>query len=161
MNISDNSVVSFEYTLRSDAGEVLDSSEDGGPMTYLHGHDQIVPGLEQAMEGRKKGDKFEVKVAAKDGYGERDEDAIFDVPRDRLPEGMPVEVGMELASQTPSGEPLFLRVVKVGADKVTMDANHPLAGENLNFAIEVTEVRAATAEEVRHGHVHGEGGHEH
>lgn len=161
MNISENSVVQFEYTLKSDTGEILDSSEDGGPMTYLHGHEQIVPGLEQALAGRKVGDTFDVRVAAKDGYGDRDEDAVFDVPRDRLPTGVELQVGMELASQTPSGEPLFLRVVKLAKDAVTMDANHPLAGENLNFSITVTEVRAATAEEVRHGHVHGEGGHHH
>jgi FKBP-type peptidyl-prolyl cis-trans isomerase SlyD len=110
------------------------------------------------MAGREPGDKFDVKVGAAEGYGERDEEAVFEVPLDRLPENVKPQVGMELATRTPDGDLLRLRVVAVGEKTFKADANHPLAGQNLNFSISIVGVRAATAEELDHGHVHGPGG---
>jgi FKBP-type peptidyl-prolyl cis-trans isomerase SlyD len=161
LKIGKNSVVRFEYTLKNDKGEVLDSSQGAEPLAYLHGQGQIVPGLEEAMAGKAAGDKFDVKVAPGEGYGDRDEQAVFQVPRAKLPKGVDPKVGMELGTRTPDGELMRLKIVKIEGDTVTVDANHPLAGENLNFNISIVEVRDATKEELDHGHAHGPEGHEH
>ncbi len=158
MKVANETVVRFHYTLRSDSGEVLDASEGGEPLAYIHGFGQIVPGLEAAMAGREPGDRFEIKIPPAQGYGERDEDAIFRIPRAKLPPGVTPKVGMELAARAPDGAVFRFRLIEVGDTTVTADANHPLAGENLNFTISVVEVRAATSEELEHGHVHGPGG---
>ena len=158
MKVGKDTVVRFDYTLKNDAGEVLDSSQGAEPLTYMHGQGQIVPGLESAMNERAVGDKFDVKVPAAEGYGERDPAAIFEIPRDKLPKGVEPKEGMELASRTPDGHVFRLRLVKVGADTVTADANHPLAGVNLNFSVSIVDVRKATEEELEHGHAHGPGG---
>lgn len=159
--IAKDTVVSLEYKLTDDAGEELDRSEPGEPLAYLHGHGQIVPGLEGALEGRGAGDAFDVKVAPEDGYGVHDDEGVFKIPRAKLPEGVTPEVGMELASRTPDGHIMRFRLVALAADHVVADANHPLAGKSLHFSVKVVEVRAATAEELAHGHVHGAGGHHH
>ena len=159
MNIGENSVVSLEYTLRSDGGEIIDSSVGDDPLAYLHGQGQIVPGLERELGGKKKGDELKVAVSAKDGYGERDARKIMKVPRKDLPKALKPEVGMQLSAESPSGDVIPVWVTEVGPDSVTLDGNHPLAGQNLNFEIKIVDVRAATAEELQHGHVHGPGGH--
>ena len=160
MQIADRCVASFHYTLTNAGGEVLDSSRDREPLAYLHGAGNIVPGLEKALQGRAPGDRFDVSVAAEEGYGERHDELVQEVPRDAFRGVDTLEPGMQFQAQTPQGA-LSVTVTKVEADTVTVDGNHPLAGETLNFAIEVTGVREASAEELEHGHVHGAGGHEH
>jgi FKBP-type peptidyl-prolyl cis-trans isomerase SlyD len=160
MTIAQDQVVSIHYTLTDDAGEVIDSSAQGEPLSYLHGHGNLVPGLERELTGRKAGDRLQVKIAPADGYGEYDRELVQSVPRRAL-KGIPeVKVGMRLQAQSPEGT-RAVTVTHLAGDMVTLDGNHPLAGKNLNFAVEVTAVRAATAEELEHGHVHGAGGHHH
>jgi FKBP-type peptidyl-prolyl cis-trans isomerase SlyD len=161
VKISENKVVSIDYTLKNDAGEVLDTSEGEEPLEYLHGHGQIVPGLEKALAGKGHGDKVKVKVSPEEGYGERDPERIIRVPRSQLPQGLTPEVGMSLAAQGDDGELIPLRVAEVQNDAVLLDANHPLAGEALHFEVEIKSIREATSEELEHGHAHGPDGHHH
>jgi FKBP-type peptidyl-prolyl cis-trans isomerase SlyD len=158
VSIQKDSVVTFNYTLKDDAGTVIDSSAPGEPLAYLHGHGNLVPGLERELEGKNAGDKLSVKVAPADGYGEHSKDLIQKVPRRSLKGINKITVGMRLHAQTQEG-PRAVTVTAVTGDMVTIDGNHPLAGQNLNFEIELVEVRAATEEELAHGHVHGPGGH--
>ncbi len=160
MPIAQDSVVSIHYTLKGDAGEILDSSASGEPLTYLHGHGNLVAGLERALDGKDVGDKLAVKIAPADGYGEYDKQLVQKIPRRTLKGIANVSVGMRLHAQTEHG-PRAVTVTQITGDMVTIDANHPLAGQALNFDIEVTDVRAATEEELSHGHVHGPGGHHH
>lgn len=160
MQIAQNSVVAFHYTLTNDAGEVLDSSEGREPLTYLHGAGNIIPGLEKELEGRESGEKLQVSVNPEEGYGETQPALVQEVPRDAFQGVANVEPGMQFQAQTQGG-PLMVTVTKVEGDTVTVDGNHPLAGQKLNFDVEIAEVREATSEEVEHGHVHGEGGHQH
>lgn len=160
MQIAQNSVVAFHYTLTNDAGEVLDSSEGREPLTYLHGAGNIIPGLEKQLEGRVAGDKLQAQVAPEEGYGEIQPQLVQEVPRDAFQGVESVEPGMQFQAQTQGG-PLMVTVTQVEGDTVTVDGNHPLAGQSLNFDVEIAEVREASEEEVEHGHVHGEGGHEH
>jgi len=156
MQITSGKVVSMDYTLTDDSGKTLDSSDGGEPLTYLHGNDQIVFGLEKALNGKKVGDSFQVKVEPAEGYGVRDEAKLMTIPRAKV-QGVPnLKEGLQLQS----GQQV-VTVTKIAGDEVTLDANHPLAGETLNFAVTVRAVRAATAEEISHGHVHGPGGHHH
>lgn len=160
MQIADNSVATFHYTLTNDAGEVLDSSQGREPLAYLHNAGNIVPGLERAMAGRKPGDRFSVDVEPEDGYGVYVEELVQVVSRQAFQGVDDLEVGMQFQAQTAQGTiPVVVTVIE--GEEVTVDGNHPLAGETLHFAVEVVEVRAATDEEVRHGHVHGVGGHHH
>ena len=160
MQIAENAVALFHYTLTNDAGEVLDSSRGREPLAYLHGAGNIVPGLEEAMEGKKVGDSFKVDVAPEDGYGLHHEGLVQDVPRAAFQGVDEIEPGMSFQAQTPQGVH-SVTVTKVTPEMVTVDGNHPLAGQTLHFDVEVTEVRAATEEELQHGHVHGVGGHHH
>lgn len=160
MQIADRTVASFHYTLTNDAGEVLDSSQGREPLSYLHGAGNIVAGLEKAMLGRNAGDAFTVRVVPEEGYGTHHAQLVQDVPRSAFAGVDTIEPGMQFTARSPEGVQ-HVTVTRVTADAVTVDGNHPLAGEHLNFAIEVTEVRAATAEEMAHGHVHGPGGHHH
>jgi len=160
LSIKQNSVVTFHYTLKDDSGEVIDSSSGSEPLAYLHGHGQIVGGLERELEGRAVGDKLSVKVAAADGYGEYNKELVQKVPRRSLKGIANISVGMRLHAQTAAGARAVV-VTHVAGDMVTLDGNHPLAGQNLNFDIEVTDVREPTEEELSHGHVHGPGGHHH
>jgi FKBP-type peptidyl-prolyl cis-trans isomerase SlyD len=157
MRITARKVATIDYTLTDDAGAVLDSSSEGGPLSYLHGFDNIIPGLEVALEGKQPGDSFSVEVPAEQAYGERDDELIQPVPRDRFPGE--VEVGMRFAAEA-DGEARVLTVLRVDENNVTVDANHPLAGKALSFAVTVIEVREATAQELDHGHVHDHG-HDH
>jgi len=160
MSIKQDSVVTLHYTLTDEAGDVLDSSREGEPLSYLHGHGNLIPGLERELQGKSPGDKLNVKVAAADGYGEYDQQLVQEVPRKAL-RGVPnVKVGMRLSAQTEQGRQA-VTVTQVSGESVTLDGNHPLAGKDLNFDVEITQVREATAEELSHGHVHGAGGHHH
>lgn len=160
MQIVDGSVALFHYTLKNDAGEVLDTSSGKDPMAYLHGAGNIVPGLEKRLTGCGKGDRFEVRIAAEDAYGERTQE-LQEVPRQAFPKGMDLQQGMMFQAQNQDGDTVPLWVHAVEADVVIVDPNHPLAGVALNFTVEILDVRAATEEELHHGHVHGPGGHHH
>ena len=160
MKVTKNSAVTFEYTLKSDSGEVIDTSEGAEPLAYLHGHGNIVPGLENALEGKQAGDSLTVKVAPAEGYGEYDTKQIQVVSKAMFKKVDDVQVGMQFYAGTEENMHM-VTVTKIEGDNVTIDANHPLAGQNLNFDVKVREVRAATAEEIAHGHIHGPGGHHH
>jgi FKBP-type peptidyl-prolyl cis-trans isomerase SlyD len=160
MQISANKVVAIDYTLTGSDGAVIDSSEGRGPLAYLQGHNNIIPGLEDALEGKSVGDSLNVVVEAKDGYGERSDELTHNVPRNMFEDGTEIEVGMQFQTMTEHG-PHIVTVISVDDENVTVDANHPLAGQTLNFDVSVVEVRDATAEELEHGHVHGPEGHDH
>ena len=160
MQINDNSIVSFHYTLTDKDGKVIDSSEGNQPLTYLHGLGQIVPGLENALTGKTIGDKLSVDVSAAEGYGEHHDFMVQQVPRDAFQGVDDIEPGMQFQAETPQG-PMTVTVTAADESTVTVDGNHPLAGQALFFAVEIVSVREASAEEISHGHVHGEGGHHH
>jgi FKBP-type peptidyl-prolyl cis-trans isomerase SlyD len=160
MLIAQDKVVLIHYTLTNDKGDVLDSSSGGDPLAYMHGQGNIIPGLEKALEGKQAGDKLSVKVEPAEGYGVHDAKLIQQVPRRQFG-GANVQPGMQFHAQTSGGNTRVVTVTRMVGDMVTVDGNHPLAGENLNFDVEVTDVRDASAEELEHGHVHGPGGHHH
>jgi FKBP-type peptidyl-prolyl cis-trans isomerase SlyD len=160
MTIKQDSVVTLHYTLKDDAGEVIDSSASRNPLSYLHGRGNLIPGLERELQGRSAGDKLSVKIEAADGYGEYDKALVEQVPRRALKGITNIKVGTQLRGETEHG-PRTVIVTRIVGDMVTLDANHPLAGKNLNFEVEITSVRDATEEELTHGHVHGPGGHHH
>ena len=159
MKIEKDRVVSFHYTVSEQGQTPLESSEGRDPLVILVGHQNIIPGLEQAMEGREAGDKFEVDVAAADAYGEKREGLTQRIPKKHF-EGQRLQPGMQVILQTNFG-PRAVTIQKVGMSVVDVDLNHPMAGKDLHFAIEIVDVREASTEEVEHGHVHGEGGHHH
>lgn len=159
MIISENAAVLFHYTLTDKEGTQLDSSKGKEPLAYLHGHKNIIPGLEQAMEGKQAGDAMVVTIAPADGYGEIEEQKIQEVPRKTF-QADDINVGMRFVAQTPDG-PLTVVVTDVTDETVTVDANHPLAGKELTFDVQIDTVREATEEELTHGHVHGAGDHQH
>jgi FKBP-type peptidyl-prolyl cis-trans isomerase SlyD len=158
--IGDGKVATFHYTLKNDAGKVLDTSSGRAPLAYLHGAGNIVPGLERELAGKVAGDRFEVRVAPTDGYGER-EGGAQPVDRKMFPPDARIEAGMMFHAQTPDGQTLPLWVDRVEESTVWVDENHPLAGVALNFAVEVVMVRDATESEREHGHPHGPDGHGH
>jgi len=160
MKISKGSVVLFDYTLTDDDKEIIDSSKEEGALTYLHGEGQIVKGLEKAMEGRKAGDAFKITISPEEAYGIHDPAKIAVVPTDQIEGGEELEEGMQLEASHGDEEQVVV-VSKIEGDQVTLDGNHPLAGMNLHFEVTIREVRAATTEEIEHGHVHGPGGHAH
>lgn len=160
MAIGQDSVVTIHYTLKDDAGEVIDSSASREPLAYLHGHGNLVAGLERELEGKVVGDKLNITVSPADGYGDYDEQLVQRMPRRSFQGVANIRVGMRLHAQTPHG-PRGVTVTHVAGDMVTIDGNHPLAGKSLSFEVEVTDVRQATEEELSHGHVHGAGGHHH
>lgn len=160
MSITRDSVVTIHYTLKDDTGAVIDSSASGEPLAYLHGHGNIVPGLERELTGRNAGDKVSVRVPPADGYGEYDKNLLQSVPRSALRGIKDVQPGMHLHAQTEEG-PRTVTVTHVTDNMVTLDGNHPLAGKHLNFDIQIEDVRQATDEELAHGHIHGPHGHGH
>jgi FKBP-type peptidyl-prolyl cis-trans isomerase SlyD len=160
MKIEKNKVVSIDYKLTGNDGQVIDSSAGREPLAYLHGNGNIVSGLEEALEGKATGDVLNVSVPPEKGYGERDEAKIVEVSKDKLQGAQEINPGMQFQAQTPNGTQVFT-VSKVEASSVTLDGNHPLAGTTLNFDVTVRDVRDASEEEVSHGHVHGPGGHQH
>ncbi|HEY2275022.1 MAG TPA: peptidylprolyl isomerase [Steroidobacteraceae bacterium] len=156
MPIADNDVVTFHYTLKGDSDQVIDSSAGGEPLAYLHGHGNIVPGLERELAGKGVGDRLQVRVPAAQGYGEYDRALVQKVPRRTLKGIANLRVGLRLQAAHQA-----VTVTHIAGDMVTLDGNHPLAGKSLNFDVEITAVRPATEEELAHGHVHGDGDHHH
>lgn len=160
MKISQDSVVSLHYILKDAAGATIDRS-DSEPLAYLHGHGQIVPGLERELTGKSTGEKLQVHVLPAEGYGEYDAARVLKVPREAFSAIPELQEGMTLATRTRSGGHAEVVVREIGPEAVTVDGNHPLAGKDLFFDIEIVEVRAASEEELAHQHVHGPGGHDH
>jgi FKBP-type peptidyl-prolyl cis-trans isomerase SlyD len=156
--VQDGLVVSMEYTLSVD-GEVLDSSKDAGPLQFLAGYDNIVPGLEREMVGMKIGESKDVLVLPEDGYGEFDEEAFMEVPRSEFPSDMELEAGLELNVSDEDGQHQLAFVESFNDETVRLDFNHPLAGAELQFNVKVVALREATKEELDHGHAHEEGHH--
>lgn len=160
MNVTKDKVVSIDYTLTGDTGQVLDSSNGRAPLAYLHGAGNIIPGLEQALEGRNQGDQLNVSVPPEQAYGSRDEKLIQAIPRTAFQGAPELKPGMQFQANTNMG-PRVLTIVEVRPNEVMVDANHPLAGQTLTFDVKVVDVRDATTEELSHGHPHGAGGHQH
>jgi FKBP-type peptidyl-prolyl cis-trans isomerase SlyD len=154
MVVANDTVVTIAYTLKDADGSIIDASGDGDALSYLHGHQNIVPGLESALSGKAVGDEVNAEVAPEEGYGERREDLVFSVPRDRMPADTELEPGMQFRAQGEEGQEMVVTLVEVGENEVQMDGNHPLAGQTLFFDVAVQDIREATAEEISHGHVH-------
>jgi len=160
MQITKDTVAQFIYTLKDEAGNELESTEAGHPVAYLHGHDNMLEGLEKELDGKSVGDKFSVTLAPADAYGERHEESVQRVPVKHLQGAKKWKPGMIAVVNTDQGQ-RQVTVVKAGKFMVTVDTNHPFAGMTLTFDIEVLDIRQATAEEISHGHAHGVGGHQH
>jgi FKBP-type peptidyl-prolyl cis-trans isomerase SlyD len=159
MKIEKDRVVRFHYTVSEQGSEPLESSTEREPLAILAGHGNIIPGLEKAMDGHEAGDKFGVDVAAAEAYGEKREGLSQRVPKKHFG-GQRLEPGMQVVLNTNFG-PRAVTIEKVGMSVVDVDLNHPMAGQDLHFDVEIVDVREATPEELEHGHVHGEGGHHH
>jgi FKBP-type peptidyl-prolyl cis-trans isomerase SlyD len=154
--VQNDLVVSMEYTLHVD-GKVMDSSEGQDPLEFLAGASNIITGLEREMIGMKIGESKDVVISPEDGYGEMDEEAYMDVPRSEFPEDMPMRPGVEMEMSDDDGNPMYARIDSVDGDTVTLNFNHPLAGKELHFNVKVVGLRAATKEELEHGHAHSAG----
>jgi len=160
MQAEKNRVVTIEYTLKDGDDQVIDTSEGREPLAYIHGNGMLIPGLENALEGKEPGAEVNVTLAPEDGYGERDDSMVLQIPREQFEGVDQIEPGMQFQAETDEGVQI-LTVLEAGDNEVTVDGNHPLAGVTLNFDVSVQEVREAEQEELDHGHVHGPGGHEH
>lgn len=159
MKVSLNKVVSIHYTLTDNNGTVLDSSSGKNPLAYIHGMGHLIPGMEEGLDGRTVGEKLTLKISPEKGYGERDERMMQEVPLAAF-KGQDIKPGMQF--EAGSDEQRFIVIITaVNPETVTVDGNHPLAGVELNFDVELLDVREATEEELAHGHVHGPGGHHH
>lgn len=154
MEIGKDKVVSIDYTLKDDQGEVLDTSQDRDPLSFIFGNGTIIKGLENALEGKETGDEVSVNIGPQDGYGEYDESLIVDVPKEKFQDPDNLQEGMQVQAQSQDGQVQILTVKEIKDETVTLDANHPLAGQNLHFDVKVAEVRDATQEELDHGHAH-------
>ncbi len=165
MNIVKNAVVSMNYKVGTAAGEHVDASQPGEPLVFLCGHSQIINGLESALLGKKAGDKLAIDVAAKDAYGEVDDELDIKVNKSMFPKDAQknLQEGFQFRAEHPTKEKteVTFTIHGIEGDDVLVSGNHPLAGENLHFEVEILEVRAASSEELDHGHVHGAGGHHH
>lgn len=158
--IKEGQVVELSYVLKNGKGEELDRADAKQPLSYLHGYGQIIPGLEEALEGLKAGDKKSVTVEPKEAYGELNPDLRMKIEKSHFPAGAKIEPGMQFVAEMDQGHIPFT-VHKIENDHVFVDGNHPLAGETLHFEVEVLSMREATKEELEHGHAHGPGGHHH
>lgn len=147
MRIAPNTVATFEYTVVDDKGELIESSQDAEPMSYLHGAGRIAPGLEAAMEGKTVGDTFSVTLSPEQAFGHRDDSKVLELPKREVARLGEIRIGMQLEARDSSGRRI-LTVTEIGGDKVTLDENHPLAGKTLSFDVTVTDVREATADEL-------------
>jgi len=154
MQIARDTVAAIDYKLTDNDGQVLDTSEGREPLSYLHGAGNLIPGLEKALEGQAEGDSLNVTVEPEEAYGERDERLVQQVPMAAFEGVEQVEAGMRFQATDEQGQGRVVTVTEVEGDQVTVDANHPLAGQPLNFEVSVVEVRDATPEEIEHGHVH-------
>lgn len=161
MQIEQNKVALLEYTLTDSAGEVMDTSEGGDPLAYIQGIGNLIPGLEEELEGKSAGDELNVTVQPEKGYGVRNDALVQQVNREVFQGVDELQVGMQFHAQGEDGGNHMIWITAIDGDDVTIDGNHPLAGQTLTFAVKVLEVRDATAEELDHGHVHGPGGHQH
>ena len=161
MQIAKHAVVLLDYTLTDDKGGVVDSSKGGQPLAYIQGIGNLIPGLEKALEGKGEGDALKVSLKPEEGYGVRDESLVSLVPREAFKGAGLIEVGMQFQAQHGNQHRVITVVGFDGSDKVKVDGNHPMAGKTLHFDVKVVGVRAATEEEIAHGHVHGPGGHHH
>jgi FKBP-type peptidyl-prolyl cis-trans isomerase SlyD len=159
--IKKNSIVTIDYQLRKGDGTALDRSEPGDPMVYLHGADNLVPGLERALEGKTVGEHLNVVVAPEDGYGPKRKTKPQPVLRSDFPKDAHVEVGVSFVTEGPDGKATPIWITKIQGKTVYVDTNHPLAGETLHFEVEIKAIREATEEELAHGHPHGPDGHHH
>ena len=159
MTLEENNVGLIEYTLTDETGETLDAS-NGNPLAYLHGHGNLIPGLEKELAGKTVGDKFQTTVPAAEGYGERVDALVQTVPNTMFQGVDTIEVGMRFEAQSEQGMH-SVEITAIDGEQVTVDGNHPLAGLPLTFDVEVIGVRKATEEEIEHGHAHGDGGHQH
>ena len=161
--VAKDKVVAIDYTLTNPEGEVLDTSrgQGGEPLTYLHGAGNIIPGLEQALEGKNPGDTVQATIPPERAYGNKDPKMVQAVPRRMFGGAQDIRVGQRFQAQNPQGHTRVVTIVGIDPEQVTVDANHPLAGVTLNFDVTVIDVRDATPEELSHGHVHGPGGHAH
>lgn len=157
--IAKDTAVRFNYILKDENGNVIDQSQ-GEPLAYLHGHNNIIPGLEKELEGKSAGDSLTAVIEPADAYGEYQEQAVQQVPRANFQGVDNIQPGMQFQSEA-EGQVMLVTVTDVNDDTVTVDANHPLAGKKLSFDVEIVEVRAATEDELNHGHVHGAGGVQH
>jgi len=155
LTIAKNQVVSMHYTLTDNAGNVLDSSDEGTPLSYLHGAGNIIPGLEEALAGKAEGEQVQAVIAPEEAYGEPQPDLVQVLPKEAFQGVDQVEPGMRFQAESADGSTRQLTVTGVEGDEVTVDANHPLAGVELHFDVQVVGVRDATDEELEHGHVHG------
>jgi len=160
MQIESNAVVTLHYTLKDNDGKIIDQSDDGS-FLYLHGAMNIIPGLENALTGKAAGDELSVSVTPEQGYGVKDPARIQDVPKEMFEGNDDIKVGVQFHAEGPDGAAVVVTVVEVKDDVVVIDGNHALAGVDLNFDVKIVEVRAASEEEVSHGHVHGPHGHAH
>ncbi len=160
MQIAKDLVVTIDYTLTDNDGNVLDSSKGGDPLVYLHGANNIIPGLENALIGKVADDELKVDVQPADAYGERNDEMIQAVPNEMFGDAE-IKVGEHYHAAGPNGEQLSVTVIKIDENEVVVDGNHPLAGVALNFDVKILDIRVATEEELSHGHVHGPGGHAH
>lgn len=158
--IEANQVVTFHYCLKDKEGEIIDQSLGGDPLSYLHGHRNIIPGLEAELASKKVGDKLQVHITPERAYGEYDPEKCFLIERSQLP-AVDVKVGMTLELHADDGEMLMALVVGMDEKVLELDGNHPMAGKDLYFEVEVISIRPASPEEIAHGHVHGPGGHHH
>ncbi len=153
MKIEDNRVVSIHYTLTNDDGDELDSSTDDEPLAYLHGADNLIPGLERELTGKAAGDALQVTLQPEDAYGVYDPDLVQVVPRDAF-DDEEIEPGMEFEAEGDDGDELLVVITEINGDEVTINGNHPLAGQTLHFQVTVHDVREPTEEEITHGHAH-------
>ncbi|HEX4935902.1 MAG TPA: peptidylprolyl isomerase [Gemmatimonadaceae bacterium] len=160
MKIAKDTVATLEYRLTLDDGEEVDASTPEDPLVYLHGYEEIVPGLERALEGKTAGERIQVTVKPEDAYGPYDPNGAEEVPRDQLPADLELEVGGIITATDDDGDEVEFMIKEVRDGSVVVDFNHPMAGKTLHFDVTIREVRAATEEEKEHGHAHGPG-HDH
>lgn len=160
MKISKNTVVSLDYTLKNSEGTILDTSNGRAPLVYLHGVGALIPGLENAIEGKIADDSLNIVIQPEDAYGTRREELLRVVPKSGFQGDEEMQVGMQVQLETEHG-PMIASISKIEGEDVTLDMNHPLADMVLHFDILIKDVRMATEDEINHGHVHGEGGHHH
>lgn len=153
MAISKNQVVTIDYTLKDTEGGVMDSSEGREPLSFIQGTGMVIPGIEDAVSDKKEGDNFQTTIEPSEGYGEYNDELIFDLPKERLQGLEDVQVGMHVQAETKEGTQI-LTVKEIHDDSIIFDANHPLAGQTLFFDITIKDVREATSEELEHGHIH-------
>ncbi len=161
MSVEMNKVITFNYTLKDDNGTVLDSSENKEPLSFLSGTSTILPKLEETLNGMIIGSKKNVKLSAGDAYGDYKEEAVQKVKKEQFPKEAQLTVGASYVANSPDGKQMPFVITEVKEDDVTVDFNHPLAGKDLEFDVELVDKRDATPEEIQHGHVHGPGGHNH